>query len=81
MQEFAALFRARRPESTNDGALARALKNIATEVRLPPELRPALLTLDALAEATIDGLNYQSPERRQGIEERRVSLLVREVTP
>ena len=80
MQEFAALFRARRPESTSDGALARALKNIATEVRLPPELRPAVLTWDALAEATIDGLNYQSPERRHGIEERRVSLLVREVT-
>ena len=80
VQEFAALFKARRPESTTDGALARALKNIVSEVRLPPELRPDLLTLDALAEAAIDGLNYQSQDRRQGIEERRVRLLVREVT-
>jgi hypothetical protein len=79
MQEFAALFRARRSELTTDGALARALKNITSEVRLPPELRPDLLTPDALAEAAIDGLNYQSKDRRQGIEERRVALLVREV--
>ena len=79
MQEFAALFRARRPELTTDGALARALKNIASDVRLPPELRPDLLTTDAIAEATIDGLNYSSSDRRQGIEERRVTLLVREV--
>jgi hypothetical protein len=79
--DFAALFRARRPECTaEDGALARALRNIASDVRLPKELRPDTLTSDALAEAAIDGLNYQSSDRRPGIEERRVSLLVREVT-
>ena len=81
IQDFAALFRARRPECTADGALARALRNIASDVRLPKELRPDILTSDALAEAAIDGLNYQSLDRRPGIEERRVSLLVREVTP
>ena len=81
MQDFAALFKARRPECTTDGAVVRALKTIASDVRLPPELRPDTLTLDALAEAAIDGLNYQSMDRRQGIEERRVLLLVREVMP
>ena len=80
IQDFAALFRARRPECTTDGALARALKNIASDVRLPRELRPDVFTLDALAEAAMDGLNYQTLERRPGIEERRVLLLVREVT-
>ena len=79
MQDFAALFRARRPECTTDGALARALRTLSSDVRLPLELRPDILTPDALAEAAIDGLNYQSASRRTGIEERRVHLLVREV--
>ena len=79
MQDFAALFRARRPECTTDGALARALRTLSSDVRLPLELRPDILTPDALAEAAIDGLNYQSAARRTGIEERRVHLLVREV--
>ena len=57
LHDFAALFKARRPECTTDGALARALKNISSDIRLPPELRPEVLTPDALAEASIDGLS------------------------
>ena len=79
VQDFASLFRSRRPECTTDGALARALRTITSDVRLPYELRPATLSPTALAEAAMDGLNYQSMERRPGIEERRVDVLVRKV--
>ena len=77
VQDFASLFRSRRPECTTDGSLARALRTITSDVRLPYELRPATLSPIALAEAAIDGLNYQSMDRRPGIEERRIDLMVR----
>jgi hypothetical protein len=79
VQDFASLFRSRRPECTTDGALARALRTITSDVRLPHELRPATLSPTALAEAAMDGLNYQSMDRRPGIEERRVDVMVRKV--
>ena len=80
VQAMAAHFRHFHPECPSDATLARALRNIEGDTRLPISMEPITTDADELFSAAIDGLDYQNPARKLQIEERRIRLLLDEVS-
>ena len=80
VQAMAAHFRHFHPECPSDATLARALRNIEGDTRLPISMEPVSTDADELFSAAIDGLDYQNPARKLQIEERRIRLLLDEVS-
>jgi hypothetical protein len=76
LQIFASLFRAFHTNCTTDGALAMALRDIASDTRLPSEIRPLSCNSAELYSAVMDGLYYNVVSKRRKIEERRILRLL-----
>ena len=80
VQTFAAHFRHYHAECTSDATLARALRNIESDIRLPSAMENGCADTEELYSAAIDGIDYHNLTRRDQIEERRIRLLLSEVS-
>ena len=80
VQTFAALFRRYHSECATDGALARALRFVLSDIRLPLSMEPHSVDSEELFTAAVDGFNYHDATRREHIEERRVRLILDDVS-
>ena len=79
VQTFAAYFRHFHSECTSDATLARTLRNIEGDIRLPSSMEPVSADTEELYSAAVDGIDYHNLTRRDQIEERRIRLLLSEV--
>lgn len=79
VQTFTTRYTSFHRECGSAAALAMALRDFDSDIRLPTRMRPTGVTTEELYAAAIDGMDYHTPARRPRIEERRIDLLLREV--